>query len=389
MTKKMLGLALGAALIAAPAFAADKLKIGFMATLSGPPAAIGQHVHDGFMLAVEELGGKLGGLPTEVLKQDDQLKPDVGVQIVNDFIKRDQVHLITGMIFSNVMMAVYKPIIDSKTFVISANAGPSPIAGNLCSPYFFASSWQNDQTHSAVGKYMQDKGIKNAFLIAPNYQAGKDSIAGVQRFYKNPTAGVLYVPLNQTDFAAELSQIRAAKPDAVFSFFPGGLGVAFVKQYAQAGLIKEVPLYSAFTIDWTNLAAIGDAAVGTFHASFWAADLDNPANKKFVAAFRQKYSKEPEMYSAQGYDAALMIDAAVKAVKGKVEDHDAFRAALRKNDIASVRGPFKFNNNHFPIQNFYLREVVKGADGKLQIASRGIALKDDKDAYSGECPMKW
>ncbi len=389
MRRTLLLVACVVALAVSPVAAAEKVKIGFIATFSGPIGLIGQHMYDGFMLGVEHAGGKLGGLATEVIKEDDQLKPDVGLQVAKKLLERDRVDFAVGTIFSNVMMAIYKPIVDSKTFLISPNAGPSPIAGAQCSPWFFSAAWQNDGPHEAMGKHVQDKGYKRVYLMAPNYQAGKDGLAGFKRYFKGEVVGELYTTINQPDYSAELAQLRAAKPDALYTFHPGGMGVNFVKQYAQAGLLKEIPFFSAFTIDETTLKAQGDAAVGTYGTAFWNTDLKNPANERFVAEFRKKYGYIPSNYSAQSYDAALMIDHGIRAVQGKLEDKDGLRAAFRQADFKSVRGAFKYNNNHFPIQNFYLHQVVKEPSGELRLADRGVVFTNHADAYARECPMKW
>jgi len=388
----LLALAVAGALAVgvAPASAAERVRVGFIATFSGPIGLIGQHMYDGFMLGVDHAGGKLGGLPTEVLKEDDQLKPDVGVQVAKKLLEKDRVDFVVGTIFSNVMMAIYKPVVDAKTFLISPNAGPSPIAGAQCSPWFFSTSWQNDGAHEAMGKHAQDKGYKRVYLMAPNYQAGKDSLAGFKRFYKGEVIGEVYTAINQPDYSAELTQLRAARPDAVFVFQPGGMGINFVKQYAQAGLLQEIPLLSAFTVEETNLKALGDAAVGASSAAFWTPDLDNPVSRRFVADFEKKYGYTPALYAAQAYDAALFVDDAVRAVKGKIEDREALRAAMRKPSFQSVRGgTIRYNSNHFPIQNFYLYQVVKDPAGKLKLANRGVILKDHADPYAKDCPMKW
>lgn len=390
MIQRIVTIILALALLATPAAAADKVKVGFIATFSGPVGLLGQHAFDGFMLGVEHAGGRLGGLPTEVVKEDDQLKPDIGLQVAKKLLEKDRVDFVVGTIFSNVMMAIYKPIVESKTFLISQNAGPSPIAGGQCSPWFFSASWQNDGSHEAMGKYVQDKGYKRAYLMAPNYQAAKDSLAGFKRYYKGEVVGEVYTTLNQPDYSAELAQLRAAKPDAVFVFYPGGMGVNFVKQYAQAGLTQEVPLFTAFTADDTTLKAQGDAAVGVYGAAFWTPDLDNPVSQRFVADFEKKYSYTPALYAAQGYDAALLIDSAIKGVKRKLEDKDGLRSAFRKADFKSVRGgSIKYNNNHFPIQNFYLYQVVKDASGKPRLENRGVVFANHSDAYAKDCPMKW
>jgi len=376
------------ALAATPAAAQQKLKIGFMATFSGPAGALGTDLYDGFMLGIANSGGKLGGLAVEVLKDDDQLKPDVGLQIARKYIDRDKVDIVTGVVFSNVLMAIYKPIIDSKTFLISANAGPSPTAGAQCSPFYFATSWQNDTNHEAMGKYVNDKGFKTVYLMAPNYQAGKDALSGFKRYFKGQVIEEVYTTVNQPDYSAEIAQLRAANPQAMYAFYPGGMGVNFVKQYSQAGLIDKVPMYSAFTVDSSTLPAIGDAAVGTFQTMYWNHDFTNPENQKFVADFRSKYGRLPSSYAAQAYDAALLIDSAVRKVGGKVQDKDAFRAALKAADFKSTRGPFKFNTNGYPVQDYYLLETVKGADGKPIQITRAKVFENHGDPYAKDCPLK-
>jgi len=376
-------------LVAAPAPAQQKsLKIGFIATFSGPGGIIGQHLYDGFMLGVEQAGGKLGGVPTEVVKEDDQLKPDIGLQAAQKLLEKDKVDIVSGIIFSNIMMAVYKPIVDNKTILVSSNAGPSPIAGKLCSPYFFSTAWQNDAPHEAMGKYLQDKGVKRLYLMAPNYQAGKDALTGVKRQFKGEIVGEVYTSLSQLDYAAEIAQMRAANPASLYVFYPGGFGITFLKQYAQAGLTKQIPLYSAFTVDTASMAAQGDAAVGTFQSAFWNVDLKNPANEKFVAAFEKKYGYVPSTYSAQAFDSAQLIDSAVKAAGGDPSKKEAIIAAMHKADFPSIRGGFKFNTNHFPIENFYLLETVKGDDGKLKQVTRATIFENHADVYAAECAMR-
>lgn len=370
-----------------PEGAAETLKVGFLATFSGPGGVLGQEIFDGFMLGLDHAGGRLGGLETTVLKVDDQLKPDVGKQAVERLLTRDKVHFVTGVVFSNVMMAIYKPVIDARTFLISANAGPSPIAGKLCSPYFFSTSWQNDQMHSTVGKYVQDAGYRRIFLMAPNYRAGWDAIAGFKRYYHGGVAGEIYTKLGQIDFTTEIAQIRAARPDALFTFMPGGMGINLVKQLAEAGLLKEVPFFSAFTVDGVTLPAIGEAAVGALTPVFWSTELDNPANRKFVSGFQSKYGRVPSFFAVQGYDAAQLIDSAVRAVGGDLSDAERLRAALERADFRSPRGKFRFNHNHFPIQDFYMAKVVKEADGSLRIALLQKVFSDAVDAYHHECKM--
>ncbi|MEZ5669250.1 MAG: ABC transporter substrate-binding protein [Alphaproteobacteria bacterium] len=390
MRQHIIGAAVGAAALAGAGIAqADEIKIGFIATLSGPAAALGQDLLDGFQLGIADSGGTLGGLDVDLIVEDDQLKPDVGRQVAQSMLERDEVDMIVGIVFSNVMMAVAPLVIENETILVSANAGPSPLAGEMCSPYFFNVAWQNDNTHEAMGQYVKDQGFDNVYIMAPNYPAGTDALAGFKRFYDGGLAGEVYTQLNQTDYAAELAELRAANPDAVYIFYPGGMGVNFVKQYAQAGLMETIPLFGpSFSFDQTILPAVGEAALGVFNTSFWTQDLDNAANAQFVAGFEAAYDRIPSPYAAQAYDAARLLDSALAAVGGATDDTAALIAALEAADFESVRGPFRFNTNHFPIQNFYVREVVMLDDGRIGNALRGTVFEAHGDAYAADCPME-
>lgn len=368
--------------------AQDKLKIGVITTLSGPPAVLGQQLRNGFELAIQQLGGKLGGRDVDVLVQDDELKPDVAVSKVKALVDRDKVDFVVGPIFSNILQAIMKPATEGGTILISPNAGTSNFAGKECNPNFFVTSYQNDQVHEVLGKHAQDSGIKKAFIMAPNYQAGKDSLAGFKRYFKGEVVDEVYVPLNQLDYSAELSKIAAAKPDAIFVFLPGGMGVNFVKQFRQAGLADKITFLSAFTVDESTLPAQKDAALGFFGGANWAPNLDNPQNKAFVAAYEKAYGTVPGTYAFQAYDAALLIDSALKATKGDTANKDALRAALQKADFQSLRGKFKFNTNHYPIQNFYLVKVAKRPDGKYQTEIETTVFEDYADQHVKDCPMR-
>jgi len=377
------------ALTAAQAQAQEKLKIGIITTLSGPPAVLGGMLRDGFMLAVKQNGGKLGGRDVQFFVEDDELKPDVAVSKAKALVERDKVDFVVGPIFSNILIAIMKPVTDSGTILISPNAGTSNFAGKDCNKNFFVTSYQNDQVHEVLGKYAQDSGIKKVFLMAPNYQAGKDSLNGFKSAYKGEIADEVYVPLGTLDYSAELAKIAAAKPDAVFVFLPGGMGVNFVKQFRQAGLADKVKFLSAFTVDESTLPAQQDAALGFFGGSNWAPNMDNPQNKTFVAAYEKEYGgKIPASYAFQAYDAALLIDSALKATKGSTADKDALRAALMKADFKSVRGKFKFNTNHYPIQDFYLVKVAKRGDGKYQTEIAQKVFTDFADAFAKDCKMQ-
>ncbi|PDT88145.1 ABC transporter substrate-binding protein [Bradyrhizobium sp. Y36] len=368
-----------------PALAQEKIKLGVIVTLSGPAAALGQQVRDGFALAVKDLGGKMGGRDIEVIVADDELKPDAAVTKVKGLLERDKVDFVVGPIFSNILQAIHRPVTESKTFLISPNAGPSTFAGKDCNPFFFVTSYQNDQVHEILGKVAQDRGYKRMYLMVPNYQAGKDSVAGFKLDYKGEIVEESYMPLNTLDFQPELSKISSQKPDALFTFMPGGLGVNLVKQYRQAGLADSIPVLSAFTVDESTLPAQQDAAVGMFGGANWAPNLDNPQNKKFVASYEAAYNVVPGTYAFQAYDAAMLIDSAIKAVKGDLSNKDAVGAALKKADFTSLRGAFKFNTNGYPIQDFYLTKVAKRPDGKFQTEIVQKVFENYGDRYAKDC----
>src|SRR5471030_1514873 len=354
MRKALLAASAAILLAAGPVTAKQKtIKIGFVSTFSGPVAVIGEDMRNSFELALDHMGRKMGGIPVEVIYEDDGFKPEVGKQKTDKLIESDKVDFIAGYIWSNVLLASLKPIVDSKTFLVIANAGPSQIAGELCSPTVFSTSWQNDQTPQAMGLYMNQKGIKTAFLIGPNYAAGKDMLAGVASTFKGKVIGQeLTTWPAQLDFSAELAKAKDAKPEAIFVFYPGKAGVQFLTQYAQSGLKGVIPLYTAFTIDELSLPLQKDLALGVPGAQEWVNDLPNEANKKFVADFEKKYpGKRPSFYGAQSYDAANLIASGVAAVKGKLDDKVALQKALEKANFKSVRGGFKFGNNHVPIQD--------------------------------------
>jgi branched-chain amino acid transport system substrate-binding protein len=366
----------------------EKLKIGIIATLSGPPAVLGQQLRNGFNLAVKDLNGKLGGRDVEVIVADDELKPDLAVNKAKTLVDRDKVDFVVGPIFSNILAAIMKPVTEGGAILISPNAGTSNFAGKECNPNFFVTSYQNDQVFAVSGKHAQDTGIKKVFLMAPNYQAGKDALAGFKAFFKGDIADEVYVPLNQLDFSAELAKIAAAKPDAVYVFLPGGMGVNFVKQFRQAGLANNVAFLSAFTVDESTLPAQQDAALGFFGGANWAPDLDNPQNKRFVAGYEKEFGAIPATYAFQAYDAALLIDSAVRQVQGNVANREALRAAMMKAEFSSLRGGFKYNTNHYPIQDFYLVKVAKRPDGKFETQIVKKVFENYADPHAKDCAMK-
>ena len=377
---------LAGALLAQPALAADKVKIGFITTLSGPEAVLGNPMRDSANLALSMLGGKIGGVPAEIVYGDDQQKPDVGRQLAEKMLQKDRVDFVTGMLGSNVLLAVYQQVVRTHTILISANAGPHQFAGDQCSPYYFNVAQQSDESSEAMGQYLHDKNIKNVYAMAPDYNAGKDMVGGFERYLAAPLAGEAYTPFGQLDYQPEISRIRAAKPGAVFVFYPGGMGIQFVKQFAQSGLKDEIPFYSTNAIDEVNLPVLKAAAVGDYTSLYWGASLDIPRNHVYLDAFRKRYHYTPNSLGAGSFDAIFLIDSAVKAVHGNLADKAALIAAMEKADFQSVRGPFSFNTNHHPIENFYLFRAVKTAEG-YGMKTEATIFTAHKDHYYQACHM--
>jgi len=388
MKKLFMVLVLFILLLPSATWATKPVKIGMVTTLSTKAGYLGEEVRDGFKLAIAQEDGKLGGVPVELLVEDDGRDPGKAKQIADRFMKRDDVKIMTGLIFSNVAIAVVPKVVRSEVLYISPNAGPSALAGKGCNKNYFNVAYQNDNLDEVVGKYVNEAGFKNVYLLAPNYPAGKDHLAGFKRYYKGAIAGEVYTKLGQSDYAPEIAALRAAKPDGVFFFLPGGMGINFIKQFSQAGLNKTIPVFGpAFSFDERLLGAVGAAALGVKNGSQWTHDLDVPANRQFVAAFREAYGRTPTLYASQGYDAARLIGSALKSVEGDVSKLDALRAALRKADFESVRGEFAFAANQHPVQNLYIREVVEDGAGGYTNKTLKAVFTAHSNAYVDACKM--
>lgn len=388
-------LAMVAAMMAAPAqLLAEDVKIGFVTTLTTGAAVIGNDMKNAVDLAMDHLGGMAGETKLEVIYGDDQFAPDAGKQVTDKLVKQDNVDFVAGYIWSHVLLASRKSVLDAGKFLISANAGPSQIAGKLCDPHFFSTSWQNDQTPMAMGEVLNRQGVKSLYIMAPNYAAGKDMAAGVERVFEGEIKGKDLTKWGadaQLDFSAELAKAKASGADGLFVFYPGAAGGAFIKQYHQAGLKDVLPLYSVFTVDGLSLPKLQEAdfsgVLGSKTTNQWDPSLDNEANKKFVSDFKAKYGGYPSFYAAQSYDAIMLIASAVEAVGGDMSDPDAVQAALKSADFASVRGDFSFGSNNMPVQDFFLREVVVDADGTWTTKVVETVYEDHVDSYAAECKM--
>ena len=394
MFKKFLLLVSAGLMAIGPAVAADKVKIGFVTTITTPAGVIGKDMVDAVNLAMEDIDGKMAGLDVELIVEDDGFKPAIGKQKTDKLVKQDKVQFVTGFIWSHVLLASQKSALGAGKFLISSNAGPSQMAGKLCHKNFFSTSWQNDQTPMAMGEVLNLNNVKSLYVMAPNYAAGKNMVAGVTRTFKGKIVGKDLTKWGkdaQLDFSAELAKAKASGAEGIFVFYPGKAGGAFIKQYAQAGLQGKIPLYSVFTVDSIALPKLQKAkmngVMGSVMTQFWAPDLDTPQNKKFVSGFKKKYGRYPSFYAAQSYDTIFLIKSAVEAVKGDLSNKDGMRAAMEKANFPSVRGKFSYGNNHFPIQNFYSREVVKDPDGVWTTSVREVVLKNHQDTYAKDCSM--
>ncbi len=386
--KKFVTAAILALLFLTNQAAADEVRIGFLVTFTGPQSVVGNDMRDAFELGLDHIGRKMGPLDVKMFYEDDSFKPSVGKQKVEKMVKKDRVHFVTGFIWSHVLLASQSSVLGKGPFLISANAGPSPIAGKLCHEDFFSTSWQNDQTPEAMGEVMNQRGIKTAYIMAPNYAAGKNMLSGFKRTYKGSLVGEDLTPLSQRDFSAEISNIRAKNPEAVFIFYPGGWGPPFFKQYNQAGLNGKIPLYSVYSVEALNANKLKGLIDGSLGTQFWVPDLPHPANKRFVSSFKRKYGRFPSFYAAQAYDTVFFIKSAVEAVNGDLSRKDRMRAEMEKANFESVRGEYRYGRNHFPIQNFYLREAYKNSDGEYTFRTISTVLKDHQDSYVGECKMR-
>ena len=394
MFKKFLLLASAGLMAIGPAVAAEKVKIGFVTTITTPAGVIGKDMVDAVKLAMEDIDGKMAGLDVELIVEDDGFKPAIGKQKTDKLVKQDKVQFVTGFIWSHVLLASQKSALGAGKFLISSNAGPSQMAGKLCHKNFFSTSWQNDQTPMAMGEVLNLNNVKSLYVMAPNYAAGKNMVAGVTRTFKGKIVGKDLTKWGkdaQLDFSAELAKAKASGAEGIFVFYPGKAGGAFIKQYAQAGLQGKIPLYSVFTVDSIALPKLQKAnmngVMGSVMTQFWAPDLDTPQNKKFVSGFKKKYGRYPSFYAAQSYDTIFLIKSAVEAVKGDLSNKDGMRAAMEKANFPSVRGKFSYGNNHFPIQNFYSREVVEDSDGVWTTSVREVVLKNHQDTYAKDCSM--
>jgi branched-chain amino acid transport system substrate-binding protein len=383
------GFAAATLAFAVPVNAQQKVKIGFITTMSGPQGVIGGYMRDSVELALDHLGRKVGGLDVEVIYGDDQTKPDVGVQVAEEMLKKHNVDFVSGIIWSNVMLAVVPVVTGAGKIMVGTNAGASPLAGSQCHELYFSTSWNNDQTPEAMGKFLQDSGVNDIYVMAPNYQAGKDMVAGLKRYYKGRIVEEVYTKLGQQDYQAEITQLRSKNPKAVFAFYPGGMGIQFLRQYEQAGLRGKLPLYTVYTVDEISIPAVKDAALGIYETRYWSPDLKTPANQKFVTDYKKKYGKLPVFYGAQSYDGIMLIDSALKATKGNVKDTKALVAAMRKANFESLRGRFTYNNNHHPIQNFYLLRAEKTPGGEIELRIQKTIFEKHKDSYHQDCKMKW
>lgn len=386
-SKINLSIAIAALAFSATGAANAQLKIGHMASMSGPLAALGQDQYEGFMLRVEQGDGALGGQKVQVLRTDTQSKPDVGLQVARELVQREKVDIVVGLTASNVINAVLPYVVQNEVPLVGTNGGPSPFAGEQCSPWFVSTAFQNDGPHEGAGQEAHNRGYKNVLVIAPNYQAGRDAVAGFKRFYKGELADELYPGMGQADFSAEITQINAIAPDAIYAFLPGAMGINFIKQYSQAGMMDKFPLLSSFTVDDITIPAIRDAAVGSTVSTHWVSGATNPQSLEFIKAFNEKYGRNPSNYAVQGYDAASLIDQALTSSPTAAQDPKELIKLMRNAKLSSPRGEVTFERNGFPIQDYSSWKVVSKDGGEVGFEFQEVVLKAHRDAYVAQCPL--
>jgi branched-chain amino acid transport system substrate-binding protein len=361
-----------------------KLKVGLMLPYTGTYAALGTAIENGFRLHVQEQGGKLGGREIEFVKVDDESDPAKATDNVNKLIKRDNVDVLVGTVHSGVAMAMAKVAKDTGTLLIVPNAGADAVTGPMCAPNIFRSSFSNWQPGYAMGEVVAKKGHKKVVTITWKYAAGDESVRGFKEAFEKSGGQVvkeLSLPFPGVEFQALLTEIAAAKPDAVYTFFAGGGAVKFVKDYAAAGLKKTIPLYGAGFLTDGTLEAQGADAEGLLTTLHYADALNTPRDNAFRLSYAKAYKLQPDVYAVQGYDAAQMLAVGLNAVKGDLSKKEAFAAAVQKARIDSPRGPFAVSKAHNPVQDIYLRQV-SGKENKLV----GVATKSLADPGRG-CRM--
>ena len=349
-----------------------KLKVGLMLPYTGTFAALGTAIENGFRQHVTELGGKIAGREVEYFKVDDESDPSKATDNVNKLIKRDQVDVLIGSVHSGVAMAMAKSAKESGTLLIVPNAGADAVTGAMCANNIFRSSFSNWQPGYAMGEVMAKKGIKKVVTITWKYAAGDESVRGFKESFEKGGGTVvkeLSLPFPGVEFQGLLTEIAAAKPDAVFTFFAGGGAVKFVKDYSAAGLKKSIPLYGSGFLTDGNLEAQGEAADGLFTALHYADSLDTKRDNAFRLNYAKTYRLQPDVYAVQGYDAAQMLAIGLNATKGDASKSAEISAALRKVTIDSPRGPFTISKAHNPVQDFYLRQAGAKENKKVGIAS--------------------
>ena len=353
-----------------------KLKVGLMLPYTGTYAALGNAIENGFRLHVAEQGGKLGGREVEYVKVDDESDPSKATDNVNKLVKRDNVDVLVGSVHSGVAMAMAKVAKDTGTILIVPNAGADAVTGAMCAPNIFRSSFSNWQPGYAMGEIVAKRGHKKVVTITWKYAAGDESVKGFKESFEKGGGTVvkeLNLPFPNVEFQALLTEIAAAKPDAVYTFFAGGGAVKFVKDYAAAGLKKAIPLYaSGFLTDGT-LDAQGADGKGLMTVLHYADSLNTPRDNAFRLAYAKTYKLQPDVYAVQGYDAAQILGIGMAAVKGDLSKKGEFTSAVEKAKIDSPRGVFTLSKAHNPVQDFYLRQVGDKENKLVSIASKALA----------------
>lgn len=365
----------------------DVVKLGIVTSLTGQNSAAARDLIDGVKLGIKRLNGQIAGMKTELSTADDQEKPEIAREEAARMVESKGVEFLTGPITTNLVKSVIQPVTDAGGFFLSTGAGPSAMAGKDCEPNFFVTTFENVTYGEVTGQAANDLGLKNIALLQWNSPGARDLANGFKKQFKGTVDLEIYTPPSQLDFAGEIGKLRTVHPDGYYFFFPSQLLANFMKQLNQFDVGKDMKGLSYYiSIDPVMLQQLGDIVFGQYITTYYSTSLDNPANKDFVDDFKKEYGNGPGLYAAHGYDLVTLLDHALKTVRGRLNDRDAVRKALEAVKFESVRGSFKFNTNHFPIENFYLTQIVRAPDGSLTY--KVLKTYPNKaDSFAAKCKM--
>ncbi|CAA7617917.1 ABC transporter substrate-binding protein [Magnetospirillum sp. SS-4] len=378
------------ALPASTAAGNPTIVVGVIATLSGPGAMAGQDSLDGFTTALRQMGGRFANQEVRVVPVDDRGSPDVAMQVTRRLLEREKVDFILTAVSQASMAAIVKPLNESRTFILNLDAYPDGLFGARCSASLFGLGTPPDAVSEAAGMHFANEKYRRLVVIGHDTRQTDMAVAALRRTWGGEDVTVLKARHGAATFAPEIRRIRELAPDAVYTLLSGGMGLALVRDYAAAGLKADIPLLGVWSnFERPHLTAMDDQGLDLLNVAPWSPDLDSPLNKRMISDFELEYGRPATSWVAQGYDSALLLEAAMKVTAGRTSDREAVRNALRRAEFASVRGGFRFETNHAPVINLYLRRVARDAKGRLTEETRGVLAREWRGRDAAHCPMHW